>query len=496
MPGELPLNKEDLHLIKMLKSVRTLRHLNDNEIKEVIGSSKRYKYENGETIFSEGEIGTAVYIVLDGIFVIEKYGQVLKVLNKGDLFGEIALIDERPRTGTVKAKSNGMLLVLDKEQIQTGETMSASALMKIYRGFSELITSYIREGDTLYDEMDVLIIQDGGCAPGYNPVTGYIAEFLEKMGRQIFVAAQGFKSVVQNKSADYRCLIYDYNRYRQMDHIRGVLFAPPLRAARGADFRTERYPQFKEEKNQELAIRAIKERKVKIVIGVGGNGTFAGIYEMSKKLPDVSFYFIPVTIDSDIWGTSCIGEFTGVEVGAEKIRGYMADARTHGRCYIVEMMGAHGGYHALHSCLGAGAHLAVLPSSNYNIDKLAKVINPRSETVIVVAEGYKIKLRREEGYLGNAAEYFRDELIKAGLDTQQKVICEAFSRDIRGAMPNNMDITLAQRMARKICDLITDGIKNVMPAVRAGQEYNIPFDDIRTDNSVESTLANLANRLF
>ena len=138
----------------------------------------------------------------------------------------------------------------------------------------------------------------------------------------------------------------------------------------------------------------------------------------------------------------------------------------------------------------------MLPSSNYNIDKLVKVINPRSETVIVVAEGYKMEQRKTDGYLGNAAEYFRDELIKNGLDTKQRVICEAFSRDIRGAMPNNMDITLAQRMARKLCDLIIEGKTNIMPAVRAGQEYNIPFNDIRTDNSVESTLASLANRLF
>ena len=90
MPKELPTKSDDLHLIRLLKSVRTLRHLGDNEIKELIVSSKRVKYKKGETIFSEGEIGNAVYITLDGMFVLEKYGHVLKVLNKGELFGEIA----------------------------------------------------------------------------------------------------------------------------------------------------------------------------------------------------------------------------------------------------------------------------------------------------------------------------------------------------------------------------------------------------------------------
>jgi len=497
MPKELPAKSDDLHLIRLLKNVRTLRHLGDNELKEFIASSKRFKYEKGETIFSEGQIGTAVYIVLDGMFVLEKYGHVLKVLNKGELFGEIALIDERPRTGTVKAKTDGMLLVLKKSQIEDGTTLSASTLMKIYRGFSELITSYLREGESLYEEMDVLLIQDGGCAPGYNPVTAYITEFLEKVGRQVFVAADGFRSIVSNMTSDYRCLIYDFAHFRKMEHIRGVEFAPPLRTARGADYRSERFPDFREEGQQKQAAENLIGRKVKTIVGIGGNGTFAGINALSSFLPDdIQSFFIPVTIDSDIWGTSCIGEFTGVEVGAEKIRGYMADARTHGRCYIIEMMGARGGYHALHSSLGAGAHLAVLPNSNYNLGKIAKMINPRSETVIVVAEGYKENERKEDGYLGNTAEFFYDELIKNGLDTNQRVICEGFSRDIRGASPNNMDITLALRFARKLCDLINEGENRMMPAVRAGQEYAIPFDEINTDNSVESSLPSLANRLF
>jgi 6-phosphofructokinase 1 len=497
MPKELPLNNKDLHLIRLLKSVKTLRHLGDNEIKEFIDSSKRFKYKKGDIIFSEGQIGSAVYITLDGMFVLEKYGHVFKVLTKGDLFGEIALIDERPRTGTVKAKTDGMLLVLKKSQIEEGTTLSASTLMKIYRGFSELITSYLREGETLYEEMDVLLIQDGGCAPGYNPATAYITEFLEKAGRQVFVAADGFRSIVSNVTSDYRCLIYDFARFRKMENIRGVEFAPPLRSARGADYRSERYPDFRDEQIQKKAVKNIISRKVKVLIGIGGNGTFAGINALSAQLPeDIQTFFVPVTIDSDIWGTSCIGEFTGVEVGAEKIRGYMADARTHGRCYIIEMMGARGGYHALHSCLGAGAHLAVLPNSNYNIEKIAQMVNPRTETVIVVAEGYKEKERQEEGYLGNAAEYFYDELIRSGLDTNQRVICEGFSRDIRGAMPNNLDITLALRLSRKLCDLINDGQTRMMPAVRAGQEYAIPFDEIKTDNSVESSLPSLANRLF
>ena len=87
------------------------------------------------------------------------------------------------------------------------------------------------------------------------------------------------------------------------------------------------------------------------------------------------------------------------------------------------------------------------------------------------------------------------ELQATGFESEHRVICEPFSRDIRGAKPNNLDLMLAQRMARKLAELITENGNREMPAVLSGREYSISFDDIRTDNSVESDLASLANRL-
>jgi 6-phosphofructokinase len=358
------------------------------------------------------------------------------------------------------------------------------------------VTSYMREGRNLYKNIDVLLIQDGGCAPGYNSVTGFICEYLEKAGREVFICAEGFKSLMTDRPQDYRRLIYHRSLYRTLEHIPGVVFAPPLRESRGADFRTERFPDFKFKSKVNKAVKSILNRHVKIVVGIGGNGTFAGTNALSKQLPStIQVFFIPVTIDSDIYGTDCIGEFTGVEIGSEKIRCYMADSRTHKRIYIIEMMGAHGGYHALHSCLGAGAHLAILPSSRHDLKSIAAALSERENAVIVVAEGYKRNERQKKKYTGNAATFFRDELIRAGLKTNKRVVCEPFSRDIRGAEPNNLDIMLAQRMARKLTELIHNNLTRRMPAVQSDREYHISFDDIRTDNSVESGLASLANRL-
>jgi len=497
MPREYPIDQADESIKKVLKKTLVLHYMSEQQIKSFMSILTRYEYDMEELVYNEHDEADAAYIVEEGEFCQEKFGHRLRIFYPGDLFGDMCMIGKKRRTTTMRSRTPGRLLKVPVEAINNAKKLPLAVSRQFYRGLAEHNSMVAPDDETLYNEMDVLLIQDGGCAPGYNPVTAYISEYLEKANRQVFVAAEGFRSIVNNLNTDYRCLIYDKDRYQQLEHIRGVMFSPPLRAARGADFRSERYPEFREHDIQKRAAKNILDRKVRVVVGIGGDGTLKGIKALAHWLPDdIQLFFIPVTIDSDIWGTSCIGEFTGVEVGADKIRGYLADARTHNRCYIIEMMGARGGYHALHSCLGAGGHLAVLPNAELDLEKIANAINPRSETVIVVAEGYKENERKEKGFKGNAAEYFRDELVKSGLDTKQRVICEAFSRDIRGAQPNNMDITLAHRMARRIRLLILEGETCKMPAVRAGQEYDMSFEHIRTDNSVSSNLASLANRLF
>lgn len=497
MPKEIKFNYEDPELFNLIKETVPFKTLSKDELKKIIPLLKKYEYEADEVVVSEGDIGMAAYFVDSGQFLLDKMGRTLKVFTKGDFFGEIALIDKRPRLGTVRALSKSTLYSIEGHYIDNPEFIPPSTALKIVRGFARLVSSYMRESSALYREMEVLLIQDGGCAPGYNSVTAFISEYLEKAGKKVFVCAEGFKSLIRNKIEDYRCLIYNSELYKQLEHIPGVEFSPPLREARGANFRTERYPEFKLPENQQIAAKNILDRNVKILIGIGGNGTLAGMNALSNLLPEeIKVYFVPVTIDSDIYGTDCIGEFAGVEVGAEKIRCYMADARTHDRFYFIEMMGAEGGFHALHSCLGAGAHLAVLPYSNYDLQKVISALKFHKNCVIVIAEGYKRDQRKKENYKGNAAEYFRDELLAAGLETKSRIVCERFSRDIRGASPNNLDIMLAQVMARKLNELIDANKTKEMPARLSGVEYSIPFSEIKTDNSVQSNLMVLANRLF
>ncbi len=376
------------------------------------------------------------------------------------------------------------------------KTYELLARVKVGQRISSHLKKTEFETRKMFQEIDVLLIQEGGCAPGYNPVTAFITYHLEAQGRNVYATREGFKSLVQGKGDDFIRLAYDPALYKKLDHIPGVFHAAPLSEFRGAHLRSERYKDFLKNEVQKKAAATIKRKKVRAIIAIGGNGTFKGTRSLCELLPtSIQAFFIPVTIDSDVADTDCIGQHTGVEMGAEKARCYMADARTHKRIYIVEMMGASSGFHALHSCLGARAHLAVLPNSVIDHKKVVQALNKRDECVIVIAEGYKKEEREAQRIEDNAADFFYKELLATGITIKRKVVCEPFSRDIRGAAPNNMDISLAQRMAYNVASYLKEGTSRLMPAVQSGKEFAIPFNEIKTDNMKEKDLLVLSDRL-
>jgi CRP-like cAMP-binding protein len=108
-------------------------------------------YLTGETIFAEGSPGDLMFVILEGEVEILKAAQagsakVLSTLGKGEFFGEMALLDDRPRSATAVAKSDAKLLgmneaVLDT-YIQTNPEFAAKMIRNLVqrlRGANKLI---------------------------------------------------------------------------------------------------------------------------------------------------------------------------------------------------------------------------------------------------------------------------------------------------------------------------------------------------------------------
>jgi CRP-like cAMP-binding protein len=92
-----------VELEQQLASVPLLAGLDDRVRRRLAEVGKRRTYAADETIVREGSTGTALYIVLSGTARVEREGAAIGKLKAGDFFGELALIEEHPRSATVVA---------------------------------------------------------------------------------------------------------------------------------------------------------------------------------------------------------------------------------------------------------------------------------------------------------------------------------------------------------------------------------------------------------
>lgn len=92
-----------MELEQQLASVPLLAGLEDRTRRRLAEIGKRRSYAPDEEIVREGTTGTALYILLSGRARVERDGQQIGELGAGDFFGELALIEEHPRSATVTA---------------------------------------------------------------------------------------------------------------------------------------------------------------------------------------------------------------------------------------------------------------------------------------------------------------------------------------------------------------------------------------------------------
>lgn len=112
-------------------------------------SEERFKAEN--TIFREGEQGDRLYIVLDGRVRISKYipgigEEALAVLDRGDFFGEMALIDDKPRSADARAhERDATVLCIDRTTLNEILSMDPHASLQFLNLLCRLISRRLRE---------------------------------------------------------------------------------------------------------------------------------------------------------------------------------------------------------------------------------------------------------------------------------------------------------------------------------------------------------------
>lgn len=111
---ELFIDKDYINKLNFLKSIVLFSDLNRKAINGIASISFEKSYEAGETLFKEGDLGRALYIIKSGEVDIFQKNNKICTFHEGDFFGELALLEEVPRTATVKVTKDSRLILIYK----------------------------------------------------------------------------------------------------------------------------------------------------------------------------------------------------------------------------------------------------------------------------------------------------------------------------------------------------------------------------------------------
>src|SRR5258708_38383214 len=102
-----PRETEQAQITEALRRVPLFGTLTDDQIRELTRVARRHRYERDEVVFYQGDPGDSFYVILSGqvkVSVSSAEGQeaILVMLDRGESFGELALLDDQSRSATIQ----------------------------------------------------------------------------------------------------------------------------------------------------------------------------------------------------------------------------------------------------------------------------------------------------------------------------------------------------------------------------------------------------------
>jgi CRP/FNR family cyclic AMP-dependent transcriptional regulator len=106
--------KEESEIANMIAQVPLFSGIEKKKLKAMAETFTERKYDTGEVIEKEGDMGVAFYLVKDGSVEIQKGKKTIAKLGRGQFFGEMALLDRQPRSASVVASEPTTCLLMTK----------------------------------------------------------------------------------------------------------------------------------------------------------------------------------------------------------------------------------------------------------------------------------------------------------------------------------------------------------------------------------------------
>ncbi|MGZ4044135.1 MAG: ATP-dependent 6-phosphofructokinase, partial [Bacteroidia bacterium] len=159
----------------------------------------------------------------------------------------------------------------------------------------------------------------------------------------------------------------------------------------GTILKTARSARFLTIEGIEQAIKNVNTHNLDGLVIIGGDGSFRGALELSKRMK-LAIVGCAGTIDNDLIGTDfTIGYDTAINTVVEAIDKIRDTAESHDRIFVVEVMGRDAGLIALRTAIASGAEALLVPEIKHDLDQLVSKIKTwrktKSSKIVVVAEG-------------------------------------------------------------------------------------------------------------
>src|SRR5512139_3586534 len=222
--------------------------------------------------------------------------------------------------------------------------------------------------------MRVGVLTGGGDCPGLNAVIrAVVRRGVQEYGYEFVGYRGGWRGPLEGDAAPLG-----------IDDVRGIL------PRGGTILKSSRTNPFKIEGGVQRIKDNLAKDGVDALIAIGGEDTLG----VATKLAElgVNVVGVPKTIDNDLSGTDfTFGFDTAVNIAVESIDRLHTTAESHHRAVVVEVMGRHAGWIALHAGIAGGANVVLIPEQPFDIGKVCEYVEKRFEShyavIIVVSEG-------------------------------------------------------------------------------------------------------------
>ncbi|WP_406287319.1 6-phosphofructokinase [Embleya sp. NBC_00896] len=319
--------------------------------------------------------------------------------------------------------------------------------------------------------MRVGVLTGGGDCPGLNAV---------------------IRAVVRKGVQDYG---YDFIGFR--DGWRGPLEGDTMpldvKAVRGILPRggtilgSSRTNPIKVDRGIERIRENLQKLEVDALVAIGGEDTLGVATRLHEH--EVKVVGVPKTIDNDLGATDyTFGFDTAVNIATEAIDRLHTTAESHRRVLIVEVMGRHAGWIAIHSGMAGGANVILIPEQNFDVEEVCGWVDSRFRTnyapIIVVAEGAiplagqmvtKDQTLDAFGHvkLSGIGDWLASEIEKR---TGHEARTTVLGHVQRGGTPTAFDRWLATRFGFHAIDAVNAGDWGKMVALHGTDVVTVPLE--------------------